>query len=134
MNFDSLELATMADLILWILHDDNVADQVAQHGINLPELKSKLLQVQEASIDSEPLVLDEQASDYEERRRRKPTAVKEKARDIAVLMTCYNKKTLSGLQVQEALLDAPKQDVVDFIMLAYLGWAPPRTRKRFPPV
>lgn len=124
----------MADLILWILQDGNIADQVAQHGINIPDLKTKLIQVQESNHDSEPLLLDEQGSDYEERRRRKPATVKEKSRNISTLIVCYSKKSLTGMQLQEAFLEAPKQDLVDFIMLSLLGWAPPQQRKKFPPV
>jgi hypothetical protein len=134
MHFDPPELAVIADLILWLLQDGNIADQVTQHGISLPDLKLKLLQVQETSHDSEPLLLDEPSSDYEERRRRKPATVKEKSRNIATLVNCYSKKSLTGMQLQEAFLESPKQDLVDFIMLSLLGWAPPQQRKKFPAV
>lgn len=77
--------------------------------------------------------MDDHSSDYEDRKKRKPF-VKEKSHNVTVLISCYNKRTLSGLQVQEALKEMPQQELVDFVMDTVVGWKPPVSRRKYPAI
>lgn len=129
------EQAVCCDLLLWSLRDPNVGDIVEQHGIELLGLRSRLVEASEQFVDHEAIVFDEhQASEYEDTKKRARPTQKEKIHDVAALLTCYGKRTLTGMQVQEALLECSKETVVQFVMTQIAGWKPPQTRKRYPAV
>lgn len=123
MVLDPSESPICATLLLVHLQDSSVADHMTRLGVDVMALRQKLLQEQNHDGDHQ-VFMDDHSSDYEGRKKRKPIT-KEKSHDVTILIRCYNKRALSGLQVQEALKEMPKQELVEFMMDTVLGWKPP---------
>jgi len=132
MVLDPSESPICATLLLVQMQDSSVADHMTRLGVDVVALRQKLLHEQTHDGDHQVL-MDDHSSDYEDRKKRKPF-VKEKSHNVTVLISCYNKRTLSGLQVQEALKEMPQQELVDFVMDTVVGWKPPVSRRKYPAI
>lgn len=129
MSLDFSQQVLCAQLVLPLLTSPTAADLLLRTGVDVAALRVACEAVL-ASVDVDPLelVLSDITpdSEYESTQRRKKS--KETERDIAAILRCYSKQTLTGQQVKEALEQTPKQALVEFVVTDVMGWSPPQRR------
>lgn len=123
---DSIAQIVCAQLALSLLGDSSVRDQVERRGCNAAELRAEL---EHLAADAPPLDVDTHGSDYETRRPSRSKSA-EKPRDICAVLACFNRRTITGQDLKTALSEAPKDDLVTFILKDVALWNPQqKTRK-----
>lgn len=122
------EFCAVASLALHLLQDGSVLDAVSSRtNIDLSlvaRLREHLSSHDFADFD----IPTSGASAYDDGRATKRDAGK--SHNIDVLIRCFTKRTLSGLQVYEGLLECPKDDLAVWITEHFMSWQPRVPRKR----
>lgn len=124
------ESFVIASLALHLLQDEGVLDAVSLRSNVDTTLLAKLRAYLDSHENPELDIPAGAGSAYEAKTKTAGKKEISKTHDISVLIRCFTKGSLSGMQVFEGLTECPREDLAEWITQTHMEWRPHQQRRR----